>query len=277
MEIFTIFVPCWEVVRQRSLVKKTLNTIAQWEMKNKTSGSESKSLHSSKTAVESMLTGLKSARASVQTNDSSDSILTMGALEYALERNPTPLQEFSALSDFSGENIAFLTSVTEWKGTLPKAAFDGTGPKSDSVKELIRERFNRALRIYVEFISVRDAEFPINISFQDSRKLENIFERPARIMYGERREMGTVTPFDNFAEPPSPSCSANSEKEIQSGVTGSAIEDRVQFWGEVPEEFDETVFDDAEKSIKYLVLTNTWPKFIRSQRISISSSDGAEP
>lgn len=36
---------------------------------------------------------------------------------------------------------------------------------------------------------------------------------------------------------------------------GGALADRVQYWGDVPETFNEKVFDDAKKSIKYLVLT----------------------
>jgi len=180
------------------------------------------------------------------------------------------------LHDFSGENIAFLTSVAEWKSSLPKAVYS-TIPRGDNVKELIRERFNRALRIYAEFVSVRHAEFPINISSQELKKLESIFETPTRIMYGEKREVDVTTPF--VESPTSAVCppegegeGSDSEKTIQS-THSAPIEDRVQYWGDVPEEFDETVFDDAEKSIKYLVLTNTWPKFVKNQRDSIQSAD----
>lgn len=263
MEIFTIFLPCWEVVRHQSLLKETLDAITQWENKTKTSGSESKSLNSVSTMVDSMMSGWKSTDGSVKTNSSDDSILTMSALEYVLERNPTPLLEFSALHDFSAENIAFLTSVTEWKNSLPKGA-------GDHVKELIRERFNRALHIYAQFISVRDAKLPINISSQTLKKLEAVFERSARILYGDKREVDQVTPFD---KPRTPNSSDGSEKAMQASVVSSSLEDRVQYWGEIPDDFDETVFDEAEKSIKYLVLTNTWPKFVRSSRISRKSTD----
>lgn len=272
MEIFTIFLPCYEVIRHRSLRKETLDTIAQWEFKNKVSGSEAKSIKSASIMAESLM----SRSNSVKTTDSSESILTMGALEYVLERHPTPLLEFSALHDFSGENIAFLTSVAEWKSSLPKAVYSTT-PRGDNVKELIRERFNRALRIYAEFVSVRHADFPINISSQELKTLENIFEIPTRIMYGEKREVDVTTPFVESPlsatfPPEGEGEGSDSEKTIQSTASGP-IEDRVQYWGDVPEEFDETVFNDAEKSIKYLVLTNTWPKFVKNQRDSIQSAD----
>lgn len=34
----------------------------------------------------------------------------------------------------------------------------------------------------------------------------------------------------------------------------------------IPPGFGENVFDDALKSIEYLVLTNTWPKFVKHSR-----------
>jgi hypothetical protein len=45
----------------------------------------------------------------------------------------------------------------------------------------------------------------------------------------------------------------------------------VQYWGDIPADFDSSIFDAAEASIKYLVLTNTWPKFIKDRRNSIGS------
>lgn len=279
MEIFTVFLPCWEVMRTQNLRKETLDTIAQWENKTKVSDSGSKSLNSSSsTIINSILSGWKSTKGSVNSTES-DSVLSMGALEYVLQRNPGPLQEFSALRDFSGENIAFLNSVKEWKNTFPMAVLNSEGQKGEDVKELIHERFGRALRIYADFISPRYAEFPINISSQDLRKLDSIFETPARNLYGNKREsdVDPATPFeappglDFLRPPPSPMSCNDSQKAINVTVSGTSS-DHAQYWGDVPDAFDEKVFDDAEKSIKYLVLTNTWPKFIKDHRVSIDSA-----
>lgn len=272
IEIFTIFLPCWEVARHQVLRQETLNLISQWEVKTKGSKSDLKSLASGSTVIGSLISRIKSLTGSVKSKDSSrDSILTMGALESVLERNPTPLQKYSALNDFSGENIAFLTSVHEWKSSLPKAAWGSSATQDAKIKELVRERFNRALHIYAEFISVRHAEFPINISSHDLKRLAAIFEEPTRLLYGEEREVDPVTPFENpMSEPAwSPTYSEFSEKASQSTV--SAIKNSVQYWGNVPEAFEATVFDAAEESIKYLVLTNTWPKFLRDHRVSMES------
>ncbi|KAJ6443473.1 Mannan endo-1,6-alpha-mannosidase [Purpureocillium lavendulum] len=284
-EVFTVFLPCWEVMRHQTLRQETLDSIAQWESKNKVSkraGNMGRSIHTaSSTRVESIMSGWKSTNGSVKTNNSDESILTMSALEHVLERNPAPLQEFSALRDFSGENIAFLTSVAEWKNSLPQAVRDGD-VKDVNTRELVRERFNRALRIYAGFISTRDAEFPINISSHDLKKLEGIFEASARMLYGEKRDVDPATPFDFPAPPVTRAMSSSSEGSEKTAAAASttgittaaqAVGDRVQFWGEIPDEFDETVFDDAEKSIKYLVLTNTWPKFVRNRRSSMDTLD----
>lgn len=259
-------------MRHQSLRQETLDSIARWEMKVKSSSSEDKSLNSDATVVASMISGWKS-NTSTSTLNSRDSILTMGALEHVLERNPAPLQEFSALREFSGENIVFLTSVAEWRSRLPEAMKSTTTQQAKNNRDIVREHFNRALHIYAEFISVRHAEFPVNISHQELRTLEDIFEKPARIVYGEERECDPTSPFDKFTfDLPSPA-SLDSEKTMQTSMAGE-IKDRVQYWGDIPAEFDASVFDAAEASIKYLVLTNTWPKFIKDRRNSVDSIEG---
>ncbi|KAL2826403.1 hypothetical protein BDW59DRAFT_145132 [Aspergillus cavernicola] len=271
IEICTIFLPCWEVMRHQSLHQETLDAIRQWELRTKGAGSDTKSMGSTATMVESMMSGWKSTNDSVLSDNSSrESILNMSALEYVLERNPMPLQKFSALNDFSGENVAFLTSVGEWKCSLPKVLQDSTGSLTANDKEVIRECFNRALYIYAEFISVSHAEFPVNISSQDLRKLETVFETPARILYGDEVEVDPATPFmkHGFSEPlASPSYSDFSESSV------TAIKNRAQYMGEVPGSFNATVFEEAEQSIKYLVLTNTWPKFIKKRQSWTESTE----
>ncbi|KAH7015751.1 hypothetical protein EDB80DRAFT_345076 [Ilyonectria destructans] len=279
LEIFTIFFPCWEVMRHQNLRQETLDSIAQWELNNKGLGKSSRSVATGSTTMAGSVLTAWSKDGSVKTN-SGESILTMGALEYVLERNPEPLQKFSALRDFSGENIAFLRSVAEWKSSLPPSA-QGPEKSQDSVtQQLVRERFNSALRIYTSFISSRDAEFQVNLSSSDLKKLEVIFENSARILYGDKQEVDPAIPFDTFGGPAkveSSSASSNgSEVAIISDSSSGHIGDMALYWGEIPDEFDETVFDDSEASIKYLVLTNTWPKFVKDRRLSLDSDDSAE-
>ncbi|KAL7792549.1 hypothetical protein V8C37DRAFT_402279 [Trichoderma ceciliae] len=276
MEIFTVFLPCWEVLCHQALCQETLNTIAQWENNKTGLGKAIRSFKSKSTIIESLKTGWKSTNRSVRTS-SVESILTLSALEYVLARNAEPLQQFSALRDFSGENIAFLTSVGEWKSSFPALVRNRGGDMSEETRrELVRERFNRALRIYTEYISATDAAFPINLSSVELKKLESVFEGSARSMYGEKQSLNPATPF-NCPEWSKPgyvdlSCDAPKSVSEKDSVTGG---DSVQYWGDIPDDFDQTIFDDAEKSIKYLVLTNTWPKFVRDRRDSMESFENS--
>lgn len=305
LEIFTIFIPCWQVMRHQSLRQETLELIALWETGKNKKGHSGKSFTSGSTG--STQVGSDNFVSWKQMGDaekgaSFDSaaaggLLTMDALEYALKKNPDPLQHFSALKDFSGENIAFLTSVSKWK-TAARAGNVASMNSSDrdaislattpesrqQQQDQLREQFNQALRIYTEFISQRDAEFSINISSSDLRKVEAVFEEAARTVHGDKQAVSSVTPFDDWAGPRKPgSVSGSSEKEMVSlGAQGieddsaSTIADKVYYWGDIPEGFDETVFDDAEISIKYLVLTNTWPKFVKDRRTSFDSTESTE-
>ncbi|KAK7716944.1 hypothetical protein SLS63_010844 [Diaporthe eres] len=270
-----------QVWRHQSLRQDTIDMIATWESKRSNHGGEG----SSTLGATSVLGGSPSQKTwkttsamekastidSVGTAYSGESMLSMGALEYVLEHNPDPLRQFSALKDFSGENVAFLTAVAEWR---TRYRIVGKG-------EAAREAYNKALHIYVDFISSKDAEFPINISFQVKTGLETMFEKAARVLYGDKGLANSAaTPFAPGTDwPRSEAAAARPSHASERPIIGSrsnsntdvelrAMTDRVAYWGEIPDGFDATIFDKAETSIKYLVLTNTWPKFVRDRRES---------
>ncbi|KAI0010171.1 hypothetical protein F4779DRAFT_579036 [Xylariaceae sp. FL0662B] len=256
-EVFTVFVPCWQVLRHRSLRKKAVDSNAKWE-----TVSEATLKSSSSEGWKSCSFVEKGYTIELLDQELGDRLYTMSALDHVLNENPGPLQEFSAERDFSGENIAFLTRTATWKSSWPEF------PNEDQ----IRDAFTHALAIYTDFISPRDAEFPLNLSSQDLKRLEAIFEKPARIICGEAR-VNPATPFD---APPrahrrgSGEAAAPSHDWIELGEVAS----RIQYVGEIPEEFDSAVFDSAQAHIKYLVLTNTWSKFIteiQERRRSVES------
>ncbi len=272
LEIFTVFVPVWEVRKARNLSQETLQSIARWESRQQFGAKDAKSLHSEVSGA-SWASRMSRAASSVGSGGSGGSILTMDALEHTLEKNPEPLQEFSALKDFSGENVAFLMRVRDWKlahnistaKNQRSGSGSGSSSGSDDEKSLVtptritsREMFEGALHIYLDFISASCAEFQINLSSPDFRKLEAVFESAARLVVNN--ESSTYDPATPFANAPRGADSA------------AAI---VPYTGAIPDGFDETVFAAAEISIKYLILTNTWPKFIR-QRRSFDATSTAE-
>ncbi|TPX12655.1 uncharacterized protein E0L32_000832 [Thyridium curvatum] len=292
IEIFTVFLPCWQVMRHQTLRRETLDSIAQWES-NKP-GSR-KRLGSVTTGSTSSAGGGR--KSSIRTAGSGESILTMSALEHVLERNPAPLQQFAALRDFSGENIAFLLSVAGWKSDgIAAAARRGSKGDAEAEQVSARERFNSALRIYVGFVSARQAEFQVNLSSADQKHLDSVFGEAARVLYGDmvaaEEEVDPATPFEMVSVRRPPPAGVPSDAGSEKGIMGeatatttttttaddlTAIADRAFYWGDIPAGFGEGVFDDAEASIKYLVLTNTWPKFVKDcRRASMDSLESLE-
>jgi hypothetical protein len=290
MEVFAIGFPIVGVYKSNSLRLETLEAIANWEMRQAQQGLTADGSLRSPGAF-SIATTLKShgevsvvSKSSFESNKSD--MLTMTALENALRTNAMPLLEFAALKDFSGENVSFLTHVADWRRFWfsPRA----------STADHRRMQFTAAARIYAHFISLQFSEFPINISSKEMKRLHIVFEGAATLLYGNKRgslssnNSDDVTPFDNVQPgevPPSPgyrSGSYSSTSELRHSTINldtlgranlravSRMEeehiDEVLADLEIPEEFTEMVFDFAEREIKYLVLTNTWPKFVNYGR-----------
>lgn len=203
----------------------------------------------------------------------------MGALEHVLERNPGPLLEFSALRDFSGENIAFLMSVSEWRGMLPPPTRHSCNPEKlvedlNSNSNLRQQRFTKALRIYADYISAK-SQFQVNLPSPILKKLEGVFEDAARSLHGEEWGVDPTAPFESTPWERKGSHDSKAGSETTIVTPASPTVSKTQYKGDIPEEFNDMVFEEAEASIKYLVLTNTWPKFVRERRSSMDSVESA--
>lgn len=280
MEASVIFVPCWQVVKSRRLRRETLEILAEWETKR--NHSTSTRSHSTETACDS---SKQKIAPSVRTGGSRrGEIYTMNALEKALQTNPTPLLLFAALKDFSGENISFLNHVRDWKAdwTPPtervRVLKKPHGKRRDD-DGLRRRQFTAAAQIYASFVSVKYSDFPINLSFAHRKELGALFDG-ATASIGPQVHNNPVTPFDDPERavvndnvfvastylnesteqilPHSGGKSSISCKSIGLAYLDGRLRDDVT----IPAHFGPKVFDDAEESIKYMVLTNTWPKFV---------------
>ena len=215
----------------------------------------------------------------------------MSALEKTLQLNPTRLLMFSALKDFSGENISFLIQVRDWKanwlsGSPKSGLFRKQSPAKPHDQALIRQQFRQAVGIYASFVSLKYSDFPINISSAHLRELEAMFEQYAALVCAEPAS-NAATPFENYW-----SSTVSEDLESQPGKDGLSVGSTVFGDGEkdelkldadlnrrfamtnfgerlpaniaIPDNFDPTIFDKAELSIKELVLTNTWAKFVKA-------------
>ncbi|GKT40500.1 uncharacterized protein ColSpa_00681 [Colletotrichum spaethianum] len=260
-EIFTIFVPLVQLVRLRIQAKHVTDANAKWDTCSQMNPRSSNvvSFHGPKSVVSS--SQAEKSQPTVYHVDSSDlssepdsRLLTMAALNHALRENQSAIQEFSALSDFSGENIAFLARVSEWKSRSWPSALSDSESRDVLGEEERLDAYNHALEIYADFISLQHAEFPLNLPSQEMKHLFNVFDKPARVLFGEDSSVNIATPFDD---------AYMQEREGSRSESNGNIRSQAKYTGEIPAVFDSTVFDSADGHIKYLVLTNTWPKFVK--------------
>jgi hypothetical protein len=238
---FVVFIPAYQVVKLWHTSRKVAYSNDKWETASQATTIRVTSPSDKGSTIELVE---KDQIFRYMSGGYGDRLLTMTALNRVLREHPTPLQEFSAYSDFSGENIAFLTSLAKWRATY------STQRELDETQRT--DMFNAALDIYIDFISPRDAEFPLNLSFAQVRALETVFEESARVVCGESH-MDPAAPF--AFELPS----------RRSDASEAALHAR--YSGDISELFGPKVFDEAETHIKDLVLTNTWPKFVREMQL----------
>jgi hypothetical protein len=257
-----------------------LEILAEWETKRNHNSSTWS--HSTETACDS---SKQKTTPSTSTGGSRrGEMYTMNALEKALQTNPTPLLLFAALKDFSGENISFLNHVRDWKADRTPLVDRFGVLKKPQVKQsagnaLRRHQFNTAVQIYASFVSVRYSDFPINLSFAHRKELGAIFDAATSSISTHVHD-NPATPFED----PESGCVKDgvfgattylndSTEQIlpRHGVKSSSsrksvglvyLDGRVPDDVTIPDAFGPNVFDDAEESIKYMVLTNTWPKFV---------------
>ncbi|CAO2655689.1 Nn.00g044920.m01.CDS01 [Neocucurbitaria sp. VM-36] len=296
MEVFAIAFPIVDVLKGNSLRQETLEAIRSWEIRNAQNGLDGNGSMKSPSALSNTTTLNSSGGATFDGKQSFESrksdVLTMTALENALRTNAIPLLEFAALKDFSGENVSFLTHVADWRRYwfAPKA----------STAEHHRKQFIAATRIYAHFISLEFSEFPINISSKEMKRLHKVFARSASLLYRSNRgsmsssTSDDATPFDSVLPDEVPESPVDSKSPFGSTTELKSLDalgranlkavsgmqelytDELFSDIDIPDSFNEMVFDPAESEIKYLVLTNTWPKFVNIGRANSQMSRDAE-
>ena len=245
MEITTILFPVIEIYKSKRDRKATAAAIADWE----TSSHEFDSSRS-----------IQSKNASENAHHQSrSSLYNIAAMEKALEKNAPDLLEFAATKQFTGENIVFLTRVRAWKEQWGRAA----SVNSPMTLEAKSRLYEAGKEIFDRNISLHTSQFPINLESKVYQELDSIF--------GSRVTSSLtsiITPFADFWE----------KKEIRSSKAGFEeiirLDERTKPGVSddtlaTPYGFDGQVFDRAERSIKYMVFTNTWGRYLESSRKSL--------
>ena len=210
----------------------------------------------------------------------------MQALEKTLNTNPTPLLLFAALKDFSGENISFLNHVHEWRAAWTPSSNSRYHRRLEG-EALRRHQFSLAVEIYLSFVSMQHSDFPINLSSAHLKELHAVFEISAATINttvpnnvtlplnkkGSRPfddEHGSDTMLVSITALPTHRDTDLIDTCNTFGMNARSVDKlslldlkpRLPPSTPIPDAFGIGVFDRAEESIKYMVLTNTWPRFV---------------
>jgi hypothetical protein len=181
--------------------------------------------------------------------------VSMQALEVSLEHNIESLIAWAASHEFTAENTIFIGEVRKFKNKWTELAFISTGQR--------RQMFKEASLLFFTLVNPFTAEAPINLEYKVYRGLQDMFSEV---------EYDPYMPKDNGSALPSPAvrdnvicpweAKLNRSTSFESNETDSST---ASVRSIVPAEFNEDVFDDAVDSIKYLVFTNTWPRYVDAE------------
>lgn len=278
----TVFFPIFEAYRSRAQLRSTLAAVKSWEEKRKSL--ESSTGYTASTKNNSFISSKKPNSTATSVSSRKREMYSMAALEKALAVNATPLLQFAATKEFTGENIVFLMQVRDWRAAWNRAVRD-FGTVTGQVKDRL---FNIAVEIFATSVHTKTADFPVNVEGKIRSQLEAVFG-PA-VVGMKHLDEHVVDPFNYHCfgsiglEPPkgvppkfdcdTPKSECNDSrypvsesKEIFISTTTTdldVIPDVPETAVDIPAGFDEHVFDQAEASVKYMVITNTWPKFVDS-------------
>ncbi|KAJ5086450.1 hypothetical protein NUU61_007757 [Penicillium alfredii] len=275
MEAMAVFVPCYELITSRRQRNRILGELQAWD-EMRSSGVTKLDSGASHSKSETSTTSIPEA-------------YSRRALERCLAEDSSMLLRFAAAKEFSGENIIFLNYVRDWKAAW--ARITTTKPTYDWVRDPQYHRlhfFKIALEIYAACVDLKTAEFPINIESRIYTDLQAVFGDgvqyiSAAILARGAANAGADTRVyrnlpDSYTMNPSSHRKKSSAIVVVDEDTHALclddyphenqsimhIEPRVPNTVAVSPVFGNGVFDQAEKSVKNLVFTNTWPKFVDS-------------
>ncbi|KAI9857598.1 MAG: hypothetical protein M1813_008190 [Trichoglossum hirsutum] len=257
MESVSIFFPLMEVYRSKRFRASTEAAIDEWEKRRQRLGTADSSARTIFTSHTSSTTRKK------------PDMYSMQALEKCLATDPTELLRFAAMKEFTGENIVFLTQVRDWKvGWLRLAKKGNLTPEARS------QLFNEGADIFAQTVSLQTSPFPVNLESKAYFDLEAMFGR--RLGTSSSNDSDIITPFANHLASDSQSFTNMSQHTQQNKSNSQEYIVPLPAWEQpIPENFNEHVFDSAEKSVRYMVFTNTWAKYCDSREtLSIVSAEG---
>lgn len=206
-------------------------------------------------------------------------IYSMAALEAQVQKNIEPLLRWASQKDFTAENVVFLKAVRDFKKRWELAA-----KKSELSPLQLRERYEEAALIYFTLVNPISAKFNINIDFRIFAELEEMFRGLVYEPYvddvsttsSNNRTENVVTPWMDIIRPGQSTSCERLVNDIERLYPAPVTEIEMMPGREhkIPSNFTIDIFDRAFDSVKYLVYTNTWVKFVDAgETASIAESD----
>jgi len=181
---------------------------------------------------------------------------SMQALEFNIEHGIDSLIEWTASREFTAENTIFLREVRNFKKKWSTLRTVTTAQR--------RQMHNEASLIFFTLINPFTAETPINIEYKIFKKLQRQFEGIEYDPYMPRSRTPTdpVSPGarENVVCPWETTLDRPASFESSSSASSTSSTKSI-----VPSEFTDDIFDAAFESIKYLVFTNTWPRYVEAE------------
>ncbi len=216
---------------------------------------------------------------------------SLQAFELALQNNSGELLDYASTREFTGENIIFLASVRDFKAAW--AAQQALSSRNDNDEsqpgpehEQQQKFFTLATDIFDRSVSLHTSAFPINIESHVYHALDDIFGRdvvPTSSViapFADKWSLSAIAEITKISNAHSSKGNKPAQHAlnfgggITGGVLNNASSEHILPSGtnSIPEGFRPGVFDRAERSVKYLVFTNTWVRYVNSWRGSNAST-----
>lgn len=243
------FIPSLVVCQQVLILIPLRDARKSQPREQSTSASETESLTSTQSSLSA-----KSTTFVVSKELKSKS--SMQALEFSIEHSIEPLIAWAASREFTAENTIFLREVRNFKKKW--------SPLEKVTTAQRRQMFNEASLIFFTLVNPFTAETPINIEYKIFKALQNIFAGVEFDPYMPRSKTpddlkspvvreNVVCPWEDTLSRPA---------SIDSNTSASTTSSTNSI---VPSHFSDEIFDAAFESIKYLVFTNTWPRYVDAE------------
>lgn len=275
MELVTLIFPLVQIFTHKQAARETQAILAEFDVKK---------LHSGPSSTGSLATG--------STGSKRGKMFSMESLDECLTTNCDGLQVYASCMELNGENIIFLTKVL---GFQRKWTMDFSKVRNSSRARM--GMFRAALSIYVTLVHSATASYPINIESHIYAKLESIFGAATKVVASRRNSelpltpISSITPWDepqqespadspmfespgetyqmrhmSLSTPPARRSIDNDSREHIISLDDGPQDSLAGF--HIPAEFDEYVFDAAFKSIRYMVWSETWQRYMNWKRSS---------